>query len=444
MGNTPAFVKLLSKTDLDEVQLTMLEARFSYLRRQRPVLVLLLILFAAGMLAQDHAAWRRWILGVLGGGALVGSIVELKESRARRVHRFADRRNWLVAPLLSGALFLATGGIDSPLLPIAFMLCFFIGTISAARNLIALTAAFSVVVLGVALVSWSGMVPDLMPVVFGGGPSLPQPPSLLWARASVFVLGLGWAAVVSTTVRDVFRQMLGDAVDARDEVLGNHAEHVRELTALSRELAHELKNPLANLKGLAVLVSRDVQGKGVERLEVLQQEIGRMEEILHSFLTFARPLLPLTLEEVEFRELCKAVVTLHDGVARAAAVRFDVSAPDARWVSCDPRRVKQILINLLQNALEVSPPGSTVELALLAGAGDGARVEVRDRGPGLAPQARAHLFEAGWTSKERGNGLGLALARGLARQHGGELELLDREGGGCVAVLTLPAQAVLG
>lgn len=436
-------VKLISKKDLDEAQLDLLEARFGFLKRQRPLLVVALIAFTATLLVGDQAVWRRWLLGLLGAGALLGSVAEMLRSRARRVHQFADRRNWWVAPLLSGALFLATGGVDSPLLPIASLVCFFIGTLSAARRMVALTAAFSVTVLALALTSWRGAIPDLMPVVFGGGPGLPQPPALLWAKAGGLVLTLVWAAVVSTTVRDVFRQIVGDAVDARDEVLAEHAEHVRELTALSRELAHELKNPLANMKGLAVLVGRSVEGKGVERLAVLQQEIARMEEILHGFLTFARPLLPLSLEEVEFRELCRSVTALHDGVARTRGVRLALEATRVRRAVCDPRRVKQILINVIQNALDVSAPGTTVELVLGAASDAGVRIEVRDRGTGIAPAVRAHLFEPGWTTKERGSGLGLALARGLARQHGGELELLEREGGGCVAVLTLPALAVL-
>jgi signal transduction histidine kinase len=77
---------------------------------------------------------------------------------------------------------------------------------------------------------------------------------------------------------------------------------------------------------------------------------------------------------------------------------------------------------------------------LRPGTDGGARLEVRDRGPGISESVRAHLFEPGSTTKDRGTGLGLALARGLARQHGGELTLEDRDSGGCTAVLTLPAR----
>ncbi len=435
-------MKLFSKEDLDEVQLSLLEARFYRLRFFRPLFIALLMVPAFWMLSGDGAVWRLWILGLAGAGALFASILEMRYPR-RRIHQFVNRRVWLMGPLLAGAFFLATGGFDSPLLPIIVVLTYFIGTLTAARRLVALTATFSAVVLALAYASWRELIPDLLPGVFGGGPGVRQAPALLWSKAGALVLALGWATFVSTIVRDVFRQIVGDALDARDEIIAGHAAHSRELTALSGELAHELKNPLANIKGLAVLVSRDVQGKGVERLEVLQGEVGRMEEILQSFLTFSRPLSPLLQEEVELAELCESVKTLHEGMAHARGVALEVDASSAPRISCDPRKVKQVLINLIQNALEASPAGAAVELAVSRGPEGGARIEVRDRGPGIPPELRAHLFEPGSTTKERGSGLGLALARALARQHGGELSLEDREGVGCVAVLTLPVKPAL-
>jgi len=336
------------------------------------------------------------------------------------------------------AFIVATGGIDGPVLPFLMPLCFFAGTFAPPRRLIPVVAVSMTLVAVLAAVAVHGWIPDLMPVVFGGGPALPQPRALLCARAAVFAFIIGWSSVAAHGLRQVFRDIVGEVLDARDEVLSGHDAHARELTALSGELAHELKNPLANLKGLAVLVGRDVQGKGVERLSVLQHEVVRMEEILQGFLTFSRPLSPLNAERVDMNKLLDSALALHEGVAHAKNVSLAVHAPGPVSSSCDSRKVKQILINLIQNALEASPAGAEVELVLTAEPGGGARLEVSDRGAGIPEEVRARLFQPGTTTKERGTGLGLALARGLARQHGGELLLENREGGGCTATLRLP------
>jgi two-component system, NtrC family, sensor histidine kinase HydH len=439
-------VKLMSKSDVDEAQLKMVGSRFVPIIRRRwmmgPIFVVLVVL----MLIGDRATWRLWLVGGTWAAALLRALFEHRHPGEPLVVFGSSRRRVVrdvFVALMIALPILASGGFDSPVLPMIVPVCFFIGTIAATRTLIVFALVYAGLVGALALVSARGLVPDLMPAVFGGGSGMPRSPALLYARAAGTIVALAYAAGLSYLVRQVFLQMIGDALDARDEVLRDHDAHARELTTLSGELAHELKNPLANVKGLAVLVARDVAGKGAERLEVLQHEVGRMEEILQSFLTFSRPLSPLDAEDVDMKDLCESVLALHEGIAHAknVSLRWIASAPV--HASCDPRKVKQILINVVQNALEASPPAAVVELALLPLRAGGARIEVRDRGPGISPAVRAHLFEPGSTTKARGTGLGLALARGLARQHGGDLSLEDRGGGGCIATLTLPAKPAL-
>jgi signal transduction histidine kinase len=356
----------------------------------------------------------------------------------RKGWRPGDQRRFSGLELLPlGAIILATGGIDSPLLPMALVVCFFLGTLSPPRVLHRSVMMFSVLVLGFALLAGFQIIPHLMPAIYGGGSHLPQPTTLLVAKALTFVALLAWTAMSARTIRGTFRGMINEAVEARDEVLRGNEAHAQELTVLSGELAHELKNPLANIKGLAVLVSRDVQGKGSERLQVMQHEIVRMEEILQEFLTFSRPLSPLSQESVDLRQLCQSVVSLHEGMTYARNVQVTLAPSDSVTAFCDARKVKQILINLLQNALEAAPAHTAVAITL-RGDQRNVRIEMLDHGPGLSDEVKARLFQAGTTSKERGTGLGLALARGLARQHGGDLTLENRPEGGCLATLVLP------
>jgi signal transduction histidine kinase len=94
-------------------------------------------------------------------------------------------------------------------------------------------------------------------------------------------------------------------------------------------------------------------------------------------------------------------------------------------------------VNLVRNAVEAAPAASEVEVVARAEDGE-ATIEVKDRGPGLGGAARASLFRPFFTTKEKGTGLGLALAKKVADAHGGTLALEDREGGGTVARLAVP------
>jgi signal transduction histidine kinase len=274
----------------------------------------------------------------------------------------------------------------------------------------------------------------------------PVVPSRVVTLAAIVTLLLGAGRYVGRSVRRAFDLMLRRTVRAQAESLRAHAERAEELTALSAEIAHELKNPLASVKGLAGLLAPQLpEGKGAERIGVLRREVDRMQAILDEFLNFSRPLVPLALGTHDLVALCREVEALHEGLAQEREVALEiVGEADAVPARCDPRKVKQVLINLVQNAIDAAPPGTTVTLAPAPAADGGTEVQVLDRGRGLDALLGGRVFEPGVTTKPAGSGLGLTIARALARQHGGDLALEPREGGGTVARLTLPAEPSAG
>jgi len=253
----------------------------------------------------------------------------------------------------------------------------------------------------------------------------------MWTAIAVSLVvfaAVGLGSKIRRAVSLQFRQALA----ARDSERLAHEEHVRELAALSGEIAHELKNPLASIKGLAALLAKDLQGKAAERMSVLRNEVERMQETLDSFLTFSRPLVPLAQTPVDAQQLAEEVASLCEGLALGRGVAIQVAEGAAR-LRADRRKLRQVLVNLVQNAIEASSPGSTVTLRAVAG--DPVMLEVLDRGAGLADPTPP----SGVSTKERGSGLGLTIARVLVGQHAGTLDLSPRPGGGTVARVTLPA-----
>ncbi len=135
-----------------------------------------------------------------------------------------------------------------------------------------------------------------------------------------------------------------------------------------------------------------------------------------------------------------ACLSAEVAATRQVTLRQSVEATGS--VSCDLRKVKQVVVNLVQNALDATSGGGTVEVRVSdASSGDeGVVIEVIDEGAGLAEEVRGRLFTAGVTSKAAGSGLGLVIARAIAQQHGGSVDLVERPEGGCRAVFWLPTR----
>jgi two-component system, NtrC family, sensor histidine kinase HydH len=246
---------------------------------------------------------------------------------------------------------------------------------------------------------------------------------------------------IGLTMRRMYEAVLMRALHARDDLLRLHVEQLRDLTTLSSEIAHELKTPLASIKGLTGLALVELQdpARAAERLGVLRNEALRMQKLLEEFLNFSRPLSPLSLDAVDARVIAEEVAELFTRPAHERQLATSLSGGSVE-VRCDRRKIKQILINLMQNAVEASRPGGEIRIEVEGGPSE-ARIRVLDRGRGLPAELGERAFHAGVTTKERGAGLGLTIARSIAQQHGGTLELKPRHDGGCVAELVLPRAA---
>jgi signal transduction histidine kinase len=401
------------------------------------VLIPVFLLFFGWVAVSDPVPWRRLLLAVFIPAASLFFLLEWRRFRREGFGPGAIERNLLLAVVGQLLLSAATGGVESPFMPLAVVLAIPAGLFAARRVGYGLLAIQLAGLVAMAAAATLRLVPDLDLAAFGTMAREGRTGALVWADAVFLGVFVAVARGVGRVARKTFDAMLRRALAAQQDALRSHMEATEELTALSAEIAHELKNPLASVKGLSGLLEPSLaDAKGAERLAVLRREVERMQGILDEFLNFSRPLVPLALGRVDLAGVAREVAALHEGLAHERGVQLELRVAPA-VARCDPRKVKQLLINLVQNALEASPSGSRVEVETAAIAGL-ARAAVLDRGRGLDPGLGDRLFEAGVTTKDRGSGLGLPIARQLARQHGGELTLRPRDGGGTVAELVLP------
>jgi two-component system sensor histidine kinase HydH len=393
----------------------------------------------AWIFTHDGAVWRWAGLAVWAGFALAIGLRFGFGSR-KGMERFCERdfRPFEAVPiaLMHLVLLVITGGLASPLLPVMFAAAHNSGLFGgprAARTVFVMQVTGLWVLLAIHLSGVIEMVPQAL--IATGLPS----PTFFIVLAFVLSAALTAAHLMGLRLREAVDEQLSQALQARAAALGNYRERADELTTLSAEIAHELKNPLATVKGLAALLGRGAEGKNAERVAVLRREVDRMQGILDEFLNFSRPLAPLTVRRVDLGKLTREVIDLHEGIASERRITMMLATEPHTSAVCDPRKVKQILVNLLQNALDAAETDTTVEL-VVSRRGDDVEIAVLDRGPGVPAGLGDRVFEAGMTTKPTGNGLGLPMARALARQHGGELQLGPRrDGSGCAATVRLPA-----
>jgi len=436
-------VAVPSPPGFDEIQRHELSRLFGRMMGVRLIVFVPLAMALALFVAlAEPARWRALFLLALLVPIGTFFVSETVRVRRRGFEPSAVFWNLLAALLAQIGVAFVTGALESPFTYTFIPLAVMVGIFSSPGVRWALVGLQIAAVWGLAALEMSAVIPDLNLAAFGGGHRAGHVDAQLVTTAAVLSAVLALGSRAGQAVRGVFDAMLARALRAQQEILRAHAERTEELTALPAEIAHELKNPLASVKGLSALLAENVPlGKGAERLAVLRREVDRMQGILEEFLNFSRPLVPLALGDIDLAALAREVAALHEGMAHERGVGIEVLASPAA-VRCDARKVKQVLMNLLQNALDASPAGARVEIEVSSPSGGVALVRLLDRGSGLHPSVGSRVFDPGVTSKAHGSGLGLTIARALAHQHGGELEISPRPGGGCAAALRLPTEPV--
>ena len=225
---------------------------------------------------------------------------------------------------------------------------------------------------------------------------------------------------------------------AAEEKLAQQAALAR-VGQLAAVVAHEVRNPLAGIKGaVQILISRRTPSDG--ELPVMRDIVARIDslsELINDLMVYARPR-PPQLSVVDLRGIIGEALTFvkRDPVGQSIDI---VVEGDSVSAVVDGEMVRATVLNLLLNAAQAMAGQGRIEVALRRSNNE-ATIEVRDNGPGIAADVRDRVFEPFFTTKVRGGGLGLPIARRTAELHGGTLTLDCPDTGGTVVTLTLPIQ----
>jgi len=211
---------------------------------------------------------------------------------------------------------------------------------------------------------------------------------------------------------------------------------------LAAVVAHEVRNPLAGIKGaVQILMSR--RSAGDSELPVLRDIVGRIDslsELINDLMLYARPR-PPRLSVIELRPLVSDAVTIVRRDPAGQSIDIAIEGGDVS-AAVDGEMVRATVLNLLLNAAQAMAGQGRI-VVTLGSSGTDAVIEVRDNGPGIAAEIRDRVLEPFFTTKARGGGLGLPIARRTAELHGGTLSLDCPTSGGTAVTLTLPVRPVL-
>ena len=246
---------------------------------------------------------------------------------------------------------------------------------------------------------------------------------------------------------------LGRLTETLNQMMTRLERSFAALRRFTADASHELKTPLTVLRAGVerAITMPSLPSEALAALEETLQEINRMTELVEALLMLARAdegTAPLHRETVDLRAIVEETGETGELLAAEAGVNMEVATPaDPVIVPVDASRIRQLILNLLTNAVKYTPAGGSVRLQL--GPSNGrVTLTVADSGVGIAPGDLPHIFDRFWradsartrTGERSGTGLGLAICKWIAEAHGGTIDVQSRPGRGTTFTVTLPRE----
>jgi two-component system sensor histidine kinase HydH len=229
------------------------------------------------------------------------------------------------------------------------------------------------------------------------------------------------------------------------EVATLRAEQAERLAALGRlaaGLAHEIRNPLGSIAGSIELLRTGgtLSGEDQKLCEIVERETARLNDLVGDMLDLSRPRAPIRTT-VDLAVTARDLTTLAAKSGRGGDVLVRYDGPRAAPVLADAAQMRQVVWNLMRNAIQASAPGDEVLVRLGEGPTGGRELSVSDHGPGISTTARRRLFDAFFTTRAHGMGIGLAVVKRILDDHGFTIEVESGDGRGTTFRVSIPRES---
>lgn len=375
----------------------------------------------------------RVVLGAIGSSYALGAVYASLLRRGLRLRRLAlfqvglDQLTWTAIVYVSGG---PTSGATAFYALTCLTGAILVGSRGALVAAGVGTALYGGLCGGLAM-GWVRTPVDQLPYVSTG--------SALVYPLLLNGLGIVVVALLAGYLAERLR-ITGGALEEAEQRAAR-AEHLAELGRISAWLAHEVRNPLGSISG-SIEMLREAPGLEEEdkRLcDIVQREVKRLNELVGDMLDLAKPMTP-EVTSVDVAALAREVVEL---AARSLAERdltVTYAGPHAAAALCDGSHMRQVLWNLVRNAAQASPPRGRVDVVVREIAGGRIELVVEDGGPGIPDAIKPTIFDAFYTSRSQGAGIGLAVVKRIVDDHapyGAAIRIDDRQPRGTAFTVTL-------
>lgn len=237
--------------------------------------------------------------------------------------------------------------------------------------------------------------------------------------------------------RDKVKESMRQLIEMQGQLV--RSERFAAMGEAAAYLSHEIKNPLMVMGGFAGQVEKSLPEEDANRrkLRIIQDEALRLESMLTEVRDFTRPSKPKK-ELQDINPVVENTLNLLESDLRDKGIRCQKSlSSDLPSLFLDPQQIKQVLINLVKNALEAMPHGGHLDLSSWREGGY-VKILIADSGMGMPPEVAQKLFEPFFTTKKKGTGLGLAVSRKIIEDHGGDISVQTKVGEGTRVTIALP------